>query len=296
MGITVPKDEVIFVPELTRLSPRVSLLGATHDTDRPALVAIHGSRKTLLLDAGNSPAHARQFLQLLAAERVNPDGVVLTHHHWDHTLGLEPLDMPVIAHVNTRTHLKEMQTWLWTDDALAERIRQHRQTASGAKNIQKEWGKNREVKLRLPTLTYTDQLSLDLGDLTCVLIHPAIDHADDCTNLYLPEEHTRFLGDAFYPNPLTWTYSQAGVSALVGALEGMTVDQCILSHEDEPWNGTVFLEWLRVMKATTQAIAQIAGNHEELETAVVRRLARNLTEEETEIVGFFQRGLLADPP
>lgn len=180
------------------------------------------------MDAGNSPTHAREFLRRLALERIRPDELVLTHHHWDHTFGLGEFDIPIVAHVNTRRHLKQMQTWSWTDDALAERVEERRQTAFTAANIQKEWGNDRKVILRLPTVTYTDELTLDLGDMTCVLIHPTVDHSDDCTLLYVPEERTLFLGDAFYADTMTWTYSLAGAIALVNALEGLEIDQCFL--------------------------------------------------------------------
>lgn len=267
------------------------MLPPTHNTDRPLLAAIQGTGRTILMDAGNSPAHARAFLRLLAAEHIHPDGLVLTHHHWDHTFGLAAYDIPVVAHVNTRRHLEEMQTWSWTDDALTERVTQRRQTAFTAANIQKEWGDNRNVELRLPTVTYTDTLTLNLGDTTCVLIHPAVDHADDCTLLYVPEERALFLGDAFYAHTMTWTYSRAGDIALVNAMKGLEVDQCFLSHEDEPWERSVFQEWMRMMKQAIHAIPEIAGSQEPMEAAVPRRLNRFLNEEEVEIIGFFAKGL-----
>lgn len=268
------------------------MLPAMHETDRPLLAAIQGTGKTVLVDAGNSPAHAREFLRLLAIEDIRPDGLVLTHHHWDHTFGLEAFDdVPVVAHVNTRRHLQEMQTWSWTDEALAERVDERRQTAFTAANIHKEWGADRNVILRLPTATYTDALTLDLGDTTCVLIHPAVDHADDCTIPYVPEERMIFLGDAFYADTMTWTYSLAGVAALVKALEGLEIDQCFLSHEDEPWDRSVFQEWLRVMKQITEAILEMAGTQESLEAAVARRLGHSLNEEESEVVGYMTKGL-----
>ena len=145
--------------------------------------------------------------------------------------------------------------------------------------------------MRLPTVTYTDELTLDLGDTTCVLIHPAVDHTDDCTLLHVPEERTLFLGDAFYADTMTWTYSLAGAVALVNALEGLEIDQCFLSHEDEPWDRSVFNEWLQVMQQIIQALSKIAGTQEPLESIVAGRLGRSLNEEESEIVAYFTKGL-----
>lgn len=264
-----------------------------HETDRTLLAAIQGTRQTVLMDAGNSPMHAREFLHLLAAEHVHPDGLVLTHHHWDHSFGLAAWNGPIVAHLNTRRHLQEMQTWSWTDEALATRVEQRRQTAFTAANIHKEWGDDRNVILRLPTVTYSDQLTLDLGDTTCVLIHAAVDHADDCTILYVPEERTVFLGDAVYADTMTWTYSLAGAQALVNALAGLAIDRCFLSHEDEPWDRSIFHEWLRMMQQIILAIPENRGTPELLEAAVSRGLGRSLNEEETETVGYFTTGLRA---
>ena len=87
---------------LTRISPRIVLLPAMHETDRPLLAAIQGTDKTVLVDAGDSPAHAQEFQRLLALEDIRADRLVLTHHHWDQTFGLAAFDVPVVAHVNTR--------------------------------------------------------------------------------------------------------------------------------------------------------------------------------------------------
>ena len=56
--------------------------------DRPSLGAVVGTDGVLMLDAGASDAHARQFLNLLTAQGIpSPDYVALTHWHWDHVFG-----------------------------------------------------------------------------------------------------------------------------------------------------------------------------------------------------------------
>ena len=71
---------------MKQLTRRVWYLPHSPASDRPALGYIRGDRRALMVDAGNSPAHVRQFLRSLEAEGLPaPDLAVLTHRHWDHT-------------------------------------------------------------------------------------------------------------------------------------------------------------------------------------------------------------------
>ena len=187
---------------------------------------------------------------------------------------LAAFDIPVVAHVNTRRRIEEMRMWSWTDAALAQRVQQRRQTAFTAANIKKEWGDARQVVLPAPTITYTHQMTIDLGGTTCMLLHTTADHADDCTVIYLPEERTLFLGDALYADTMTWSYSSQGALALVETLERLEVDRCLLSHDDKPLERDAYQEWLRVMKHAGQLVQQVPRNAPSLEDAVARKLGR----------------------
>ena len=69
---------------LNRISEHVYWLSPDATTDRPTLGAIVGKHATLIVDAGNSPAHANLFLEELARlEMAKPKYMVLTHWHWD---------------------------------------------------------------------------------------------------------------------------------------------------------------------------------------------------------------------
>jgi len=75
------------LPALHRISDRVYWL-PPGPPDRPSLCAVVGERRTVMLDAGASAAHARLFLDGLAAEgAATPSYVALTHSHWDHVFG-----------------------------------------------------------------------------------------------------------------------------------------------------------------------------------------------------------------
>src|SRR5205814_9358464 len=91
--------------------------------DRPSLCAVVGDRRTLMLDAGSSAAHAREFLDALAAERAaRPSAVVYTHSHWDHVFGGAELGGYVIAHASTAERLLELDATAWSDEGLDRRV------------------------------------------------------------------------------------------------------------------------------------------------------------------------------
>lgn len=92
------------------------------ETDRPALGCVCGSRLTLLVDAGNSPAHLQLMQEAMAGMR-QPDLIALTHSHWDHTFGLCASSAPAICCRQTQEQLQRMAGWTWTLPAMEERLR-----------------------------------------------------------------------------------------------------------------------------------------------------------------------------
>ena len=95
------------------------------ETDRPVLGIVVGNNKTLMIDAGNSEAHAQYFLEELAKQNVpRPDILALTHWHWDHIFGLSSLkEIVSIAHVKTKEAMERLIPLSWSDEALDERDR-----------------------------------------------------------------------------------------------------------------------------------------------------------------------------
>ena len=89
-------------------------------TDRPSLgYILSDSGKSIVVDAGNSPAHYNEFLSCLDRNGFPyPSLCVITHSHWDHTLGISKVRVPVIACALTQLHLAEMKSW--TDQDLKE--------------------------------------------------------------------------------------------------------------------------------------------------------------------------------
>jgi glyoxylase-like metal-dependent hydrolase (beta-lactamase superfamily II) len=90
--------------KLQRVAGRVWVY--PHDPDPDAIGAAVGvvadERGSVLIDAGNSPAHARKVRRAIEeAGRPAPRWLVYTHHHWDHTWGASAWDgVEVVAHAS----------------------------------------------------------------------------------------------------------------------------------------------------------------------------------------------------
>jgi glyoxylase-like metal-dependent hydrolase (beta-lactamase superfamily II) len=170
--------------------------------DRPSLCVVAGTRRTLALDAGSSAAHARLFLEGLAAEDVaSPSLVVLTHSHWDHVLGAAELQVPVIAHTLTAQTLLELAATDWSDEALDRRVAAGEVSPEHAANVKEELPSPREVRVASADIVFEDGLDFDLGDVTVRVRHVGGDHAADSCVMYVEPDRVLFLGDSLYEAP-----------------------------------------------------------------------------------------------
>ena len=108
---------------LEKLTPSVYYMPHYSETDRPTLGLICGDRYSLVIDAGNSPAHATDFLREVESMNVSPImGVVITHWHWDHVFGIKTMNLVTISHEETKKIIAYMKTLKWDDMSLDARV------------------------------------------------------------------------------------------------------------------------------------------------------------------------------
>lgn len=105
-----------------------------------------------------------------------PRTVVNTHFHGDHTFGncVFTPDALVVAHERTRTAMAEAGlhlTTLWPEVC---------------------WG---DISLELPDLTYSERMTLHVGDTPVELLYPGPAHTTDDSLVWLPEQRVLFTGD-----------------------------------------------------------------------------------------------------
>ena len=93
---------------------------------QPSIGVVAGQRGSVLVDAGNSPAQARQVGAALTQAGIPPVSLIIyTHHHWDHVWGACAFSAPVIAHSKCRDILIKEAQKPWSTAYLEELIQQN---------------------------------------------------------------------------------------------------------------------------------------------------------------------------
>jgi glyoxylase-like metal-dependent hydrolase (beta-lactamase superfamily II) len=277
---------------LQHLSKHIAYLPPVQETDRPVLAAVTGNKKTLIIDAGNSIRHAQLFEDELRRNDISGNFLVLTHSHWDHVFGLENIKIPVICQEKTYTSIKDMQQLSWEDQALDQRVEEGTEIPFCADAIKLEHGTNREISLPLPDIIFEKTMTIDLGNITCVIEHVGGDHANDSCIIYIQEEKTLFLGDCLYANLYAekWNYTAEQALLLLKKIEAYDAEIYILSHHDQPRTKLEMEAELKLMKECARAVVQHRGNRALMEQELAKELKRGLTEDELETIGFFVNG------
>ncbi|ENQ3106468.1 Glyoxylase, beta-lactamase superfamily II [Bacillus sp. 491mf] len=264
------------------------------ETDRPILGMVVGKEKTLMIDAGNSEAHAHLFLEMLKEQDIsNPDFVALTHWHWDHIFGLPVLKNALsIAYSETKKEMNTLVSYEWTDEALDTRVKEGTEIEFCATCIKKEFSEQpRNIQIVLPSLTFQKQLELDLGDVTCVLKHVGGDHSHDSVVIYIKEEKILFLGDCLYADIFSskWNYTTKRTFELIQELEKFDAETYILSH-GKAIDRNEFLQEIRLLQTVATYTETHKGDAEKIKTAYKQELDRELNENELETIEYFVNG------
>lgn len=279
--------------ELERIGNSFWYMTPVSDTDRPILGMVVVNEMNLMIDAGNSEAHAQLFLEMLKEHNISkPDFVVLTHWHWDHIFGMSLLKNTLsISSSATKKEMKTLTNYEWTDDALDQRVKEGTEIEFCADCIKKEFGKERNIHIVLPTLTFENQIEIDLGGVTCVLKHVGGDHSEDSIVVYIKEERILFLGDSIYPDIFSSkrNYTTKRTLKLIQELETFDADTYILSH----WKAidkNEFLHEIEMLKTIGNLTEKYKGDTEKIILKYKEHIDRELNEDELETIAYFANG------
>jgi glyoxylase-like metal-dependent hydrolase (beta-lactamase superfamily II) len=280
--------------QLNRISEHIYLLDPEAATDRPILGAIIGKRSTLVVDAGNSPAHANLLQNELAKRNLAaPNYVALTHWHWDHVFGSSALDAPIFAHVETTRKIREMSRLDWSDEALDRRVEIGEEIEFCRDMIKAEWPDRSQLQLKLPDVSYLDYLEFDLGELHCQVRHVGGDHTPDSVIAYIPEDKVMFLGDALYEDlhhgPPNYTIQK--LFPLLDEILNYEADFYVWSHDVEPMPQKDMLDFIGLLKTIGNLAQQTGANRDLLLQTLQKSLNQYLTDEHQEIADAFLSGL-----
>lgn len=274
---------------LIRLSPHVVWM-PPGPPDRPSLCAVTGHHGTLMLDSGASDAHARLFLHGLDALNIpRPHLVVLTHWHWDHVFGAAEIGAPVIAGKLTARELERLAAYDWGDVALDARVLIGDEIAFCADNLKLELPAPRHVCLRLPEIVFDKSLRLDLGGVTCQLLHVGGDHSADSVVAFVEPDGLLFLSDCLYDDIYAPTrhYTPAKTLPLLDALGKFPASLCVEGHSPEIMDRAAFDERVGQLRLIGGLASQYPGDEAAITAAFMTITRSEPGEDDAELIHAF---------
>lgn len=280
--------------QLNQVTPHVYWLAPDNTTDRPLLGVITGTRGTLVVDAGNSPAHAQALLDALAQRALpTPAFAMLTHWHWDHVFGTSRLPVPTFASAETARIVAKMAQLDWSDAALDQRVAEGTEIAFCRDMLKAELPDRTHLTLRPPEIAFTDQITLDLGDVTCQIVHVGGDHSPDSSIVHVPEDRVVFLGDCTCADlyhgaeRLTTTH----FFPLLDRLNTYQAAYYLAAHTPDPLTWTAFHDETARWSAIGRTVEQCGQDRAAVLAALPATLHSALTEDTLALADAFLAGL-----
>jgi glyoxylase-like metal-dependent hydrolase (beta-lactamase superfamily II) len=232
---------------LRKLTDNIYYMPKYDETDRPSLGLICGENYSLIIDSGNSPMHAKEFLSEIKLLNRSPlKYLIITHYHWDHIFGIREMNLTTIAHHETIEKLNEIKYMKLDDKSLENYISEGIFSETTINNIKKEFTERIDFVVGDVDILYKDELEVDLGGLTCVIKAVGGPHTEDSTIIYVPSEKVIFLGDCIYGSSKNGVYriDKDKLLNMINIIEGYDANYFIISHEeiydkkqmDDLWN------------------------------------------------------------
>ena len=137
---------------------------------------IFSARGAWAVDAGIDPAEGEEMVNFIQQYGYTVNRLLLTHGHGDHVLGSTPFQgADVFAHALTPVEIERLLPMLAKRaDKAPEQLR---------------------AQIAWPTITFRDELFLDLGDKHLHLF-PTPGHSQDGVSIYVVEEKLLIAGDS----------------------------------------------------------------------------------------------------
>ncbi len=219
---------------LTKIRDNVYISKFVEYNDRPSLGYISGSRAALMVDAGNSPAHAHEFLADVSALLLNaPSYVFLTHYHWDHTFGLPALKgLTSIAGTGTNDMLRQHQKYIWDIPHLDEYVADNRFSLFSRPHILIEYPGLHGIEVLTASIEFEGHMTIDLGGETCSMGRVTSPHTDECHYLLAEKAKVLFLGDANCEEVVgeRWIDNREKLEQEILELDALDFITCVTGH------------------------------------------------------------------
>ncbi|WP_329122464.1 MBL fold metallo-hydrolase [Streptomyces sp. NBC_01353] len=175
------------------------------------------AHETLLVDTAATERRARLLREAVLAEGLPlPRTIVSTHHHGDHTYG-NGVFLPqarIVGHDNCRVEqlaAGRQLHLLWPE------------TDFGA------------IEVTPPSLTYSERLTLYVGELEVRVLHPGTAHTTGDSIVHLPEQGVVFTGDLVFHGGTPFL----PMGSLSGSLRALDVLRALDAPTVVPGHGRV---------------------------------------------------------
>jgi cyclase len=178
------------------------------------------SEGTVIVDTLPFPQETRELLAFTQEKGLQVRYVINTHSHADHVNGsyvFEGADL--IAHQRCREILRKH----------GERV---------LEEAKAETPEVAEVHLRLPSITFDQEVILHLGDRTIHLI-PLPGHTFDLIGVYVQEDKILFAGDAVMPVPYIVGGDLAAMIDSLRVISQLSLENIVQGHGDVILRGEV---------------------------------------------------------
>ena len=245
---------------LKKLTNRVYYMENIEQGDRPALGVVIGDRYSLVIDGGNSKAHAEQFLKEI--EKLNPTPLkylAITHWHWDHIFGASHMGLINIANGVTNEKLEWLKDLEWTNSAIEERVKTGEEIEFCLEHIKIEHpSDDRKITVPVIDIIYDEFLKIDLGGVKVEIEHIPSDHSKDNSIILVQEEdkNVAFVGDSLYLDMYNgeWSYLKDKFIPLLIELKCYEADYYVPSHHGV-YTKESFYEFVDYMKKISEIVS-----------------------------------------
>ncbi|WP_077605070.1 MBL fold metallo-hydrolase [Oceanobacillus sojae] len=248
---------------LNKLSDTIYYLSNQDNKERPTLGLVCGEQYSLIIDAGNSVQHAKDFLIEIEKLDVPPvKYVVITHGHWDHFLGMNEFDAAVIVNSRTNEIIKEWESYSFDNHSLQKNVGTNRLGDLFMEIMQTDMPNRDSFKLNSSDIIFENTLTIDLGNKVCLLETIKSTHTDDSTVIYVPDEKVIFLGDSAYGKTTNslFHYKQALLLPMIEDISKYNAEMFLLGHESICDLDEMNLYW-EELTAANQAVNSASLEH-----------------------------------
>jgi len=247
--------------DIRRLSDRVIVL--TAEGFGNSTVAIASERGIVVIDTNVSPPIAKALREAISREFERSDFVytINTHDHGDHTYGNQVFaDTTIIGHDNCvvqmvkgaetlgptienyRNALNRMKARIDSMDSNLEETKAQARRHEILTLCVDGWEQGFEPTP--PNLTFSDRMSIDLGDMTLELIYFGKAHSNNDILVFSPEEGLLLVGDITSANgsPYIDKDRVADLPRWIETLEGALHSKSGIKHIVNGHNNFITLE------------------------------------------------------